>query len=115
MKNVKTLVIKRSRWLRGESNSYLLRPKDKKMCCLGFYARACGAQASDINGYCAPSEYSGFPAWLLSDDFFAGPACSSAAYKLMRANDSVNKTDKQREKIIKAEFKKRGVTVKFVP
>lgn len=32
------LIIDRSRWLRGEGcdASYLLRPADNKMCCLGF-------------------------------------------------------------------------------
>ncbi len=33
-----TLKIDRNTWLRGEGSdtSYLLRPSDKKMCCLGF-------------------------------------------------------------------------------
>lgn len=36
--------IKRSQWLRGEGseNSYLLRSKDGKKCCVGFFANACG-------------------------------------------------------------------------
>lgn len=49
-KEVKSFTVKRSKWLRGEGhgNSYLLRPNDGKMCCLGFLGIACGAEKEDI-------------------------------------------------------------------
>lgn len=49
---VTTLTIDRAAWLRGEGGilSFLLRPSDGKMCCLGFYAEACGMADKDLNG-----------------------------------------------------------------
>ena len=45
--------IKRSEWLRGEGseNSYLLRSKDGKKCCVGFFANACGLNDDVIKNY----------------------------------------------------------------
>lgn len=34
------LTIDRSKWLRGDPNSMLLRPTDGRMCCLGFLGLA---------------------------------------------------------------------------
>ena len=44
------LVIDRATWLRGEGHeqSYLLRECDGKMCCLGFFALACGLHPERI-------------------------------------------------------------------
>lgn len=40
------LIIKRPEWLRGEgcAHSYLFRPRDHKMCCLGILAHQCGIE-----------------------------------------------------------------------
>lgn len=40
--------IKRSRWGRGTGNGSLLKPSNGLLCCLGFYALACGATESQI-------------------------------------------------------------------
>lgn len=50
------VVIDRSKWLQGEYFSFLLRPRDGRMCCLGFVAKACGATNEQILGKCTPSE-----------------------------------------------------------
>lgn len=44
------LKINCNEWLRGEdsSDSFLLRPSDSKMCCLGFLARECGLTETEI-------------------------------------------------------------------
>lgn len=55
-KKLKEFTVSRKRWIRGEydsdagriGNSRLYRPEDKKMCCLGFLARASGAKVEDI-------------------------------------------------------------------
>ena len=44
--------IDRHRWLRGEVDSYLIRPRDNKMCCVGFYAvQHLKATKSEITGF----------------------------------------------------------------
>lgn len=45
-----TVVIDRSKWLRGEGgkNSFLRRESDGKQCCLGFAAIAMGATLEEI-------------------------------------------------------------------
>ncbi len=42
--------IDRATWLHGEGSlgSYLLRPSDGKMCCLGFLAKASGVSQTDL-------------------------------------------------------------------
>jgi hypothetical protein len=48
--NNMVVTIDRSKWLHGEGweVSRLLRKSDKKMCCVGFFALACGAKEKDI-------------------------------------------------------------------
>lgn len=50
------LVIDRTRWLRGEKDSFLLRELDDKMCCLGFYCIARELLEEDIEDKSDPSE-----------------------------------------------------------
>lgn len=44
------LRINRAKWLHGEGDyvSYLLRPADGKMCCLGFYGQALGVPTETL-------------------------------------------------------------------
>jgi hypothetical protein len=51
----KTLVIKRSRWLRGTEDT-CLRDGHGDMCCLGFDAWACGVSADDIENISDPCD-----------------------------------------------------------
>ncbi|SRR5258706_6565901 len=53
------LVIERSKWLHGEghSNSSLLRKRDGKMCCLGFYSLSCGLTQENIMEVPGPRDY----------------------------------------------------------
>lgn len=46
------LTIDRARWLRGEGghDSYLLRERDQKMCCIGQLAQACGVSEDALAG-----------------------------------------------------------------
>lgn len=49
---MRTLVIDRKIWLRGEGDSsgQLLRPDDGKMCCIGIYLEACGVPKELLKG-----------------------------------------------------------------
>jgi hypothetical protein len=53
---MKKLEISRKEWLRGgpSMKSFLYRPDDGKMCCLGFLGRACGLTVKEM-------EYSSYP------------------------------------------------------
>jgi hypothetical protein len=50
------LRIDRGKWLRGEGcdDSYLRRPSDEKMCCVGFYCLALGKTEKEITGIVWP-------------------------------------------------------------
>lgn len=51
----KTLIIDREIWLRGESHdSALLRPRDGKRCCLGFYCQMLGATDEEMLDVASP-------------------------------------------------------------
>lgn len=115
------LVIDRSKWLRGEGSksSFLLRFGDQKMCCLGFYLKACGLEDADILQTAAPHNLGVLnksPDWLLK------PAKSSMSYpqpstdcgKLMEINDQSDIADDAKEKEIKAVFAKHDVEVEFI-
>lgn len=54
---METLVIQRTKWLRGEHESFLLRD-DGKMCCLGFLGMKCGLSEEDIYEEQFPSDSS---------------------------------------------------------
>jgi hypothetical protein len=108
------LVIDRKRWLRGEGDrtSFLLRPSDGKMCCLGFFGLACGIPASLLDGVPAPQSVlrSEWPAWLVTRSDIPGCANpSSTCVKLMTLND-----DDPDETHIARIFREHGVEVIFV-
>lgn len=108
------LIIDREKWLRGEEsdNSFLLRKEDKKMCCLGFYALACGLDQIDICQKREPvnvcSLLSGKADWLLENGS-NGLMNSTYASELMCIND----VDGNEEKITKI-FADNGVEVEFI-
>lgn len=116
-KSVKTkkdsLIIDRKRWLRGEQGcnaSKLFRSEDKKMCCLGFFARKCGYTIKEIRNVYAPQDctLNKFPGWLV----FKG-VNTDIGVNLMTINDGVGMDNKVREKKIIKVFKKKGISVVF--
>ena len=110
------LTISRKRWLRGlkmsqNGGSYLLRQTDKKMCCLGFLALACGAKENDIAGRRCPqnvikrvAQHPTFSKLISSSGNF-----SEIARFLMDVNDG-----SADESVIKKLMAKIGVKVRFV-
>lgn len=108
------LIIDREKWLRGEGpdDSFLLRRDDKKMCCLGFYALACGLDQIDICQTREPANIVGLLVgkadWLLKLD--GGKIENSdSAKELMRINDADGD-----EKLIAQRFAENGVEVEFI-
>lgn len=131
------LIIDRLTWLRGEGegDSYLYRATDKKMCCLGFYALACGLSIKDIDSQTTPPEvhrtYGKVIAdWLLDKSKFPespGRIASDSCSLLMEVNDAYVTTHNEelddpghieseelREAKIITEFAKHGVEVEFI-
>lgn len=56
-----TVTVRRSTWLRGEGSfrSFLLRPSDGKMCCLGFCLVELGRSKEEITDKKAPNSFLG--------------------------------------------------------
>lgn len=113
------LVIDRQKWLRGEgsSNSYLLRGKDRKMCCLGFLALQCGYTQDEIIHKESPSSVGG-----LVTKFPSGLVClkrgitsnSIQCHRLMTCNDDELLSDEEREGQLIDLFHEIGIDIEFI-
>jgi hypothetical protein len=113
------LEINRAEWLRGEggSDSALLRERDNKKCCLGFFAKALGATDDDIRDIAEPGESSTcapWPAWVLTEDDDGSMVSSDAISALIQINDGQKLLERDREERIAAIFARHGVEVTFV-
>ena len=121
------LIIDRTKWLRGEDDSYLLRSRDNKMCCLGFYCLACGILEEDIIGKAEPVE-------LINEEKFSHEKIknliileyeegvdledldcdnSNVCDQLMSSNDNRKITENEREEEIAGLFASIDVDVEF--
>jgi len=113
-------IISRKRWSCGNNlpdsvaeNKLYLR-SNRKMCCLGFYARHLGNKVCDIQGIPTPAQTGknvNWPEWMLAP--FHNVSWDTNL--LMQINDNSNLSGPAREKKIKSIFAKHGVKVKFVP
>lgn len=103
------LKIVRNRWLRGEGSeeSYLLRRRDKKQCCVGFYALALGLKEEDIVGHKVLRDIVSVPA-------AQNPIWPGEMARLYHDNDDENITDTAREAKIKDIFARHNVEVEFI-
>jgi hypothetical protein len=113
------LIIDRERWLRGEGadESYLLRSRDSKMCCLGFFGLACNLTENQIINECMPnafslSQVSWNQDWLFDQN--NRRALSQETKSLLIINDTVNLNSDERERRIKEIFARHNVEVEFV-
>jgi hypothetical protein len=119
---ITTFTIDRAKWLNGSiPDDSALRDTKGRMCCLGFYAKACGVKAKPLTGKGYPHQLTiGLPNemdWLIesANTDGRGGHGSNAAYNLVRANDDdmAGITRRERERSIKAQFRAAGITVKF--
>lgn len=137
--NVKSFIIDRTNWLRGEGSkaSRLLRPTDEKMCCVGIYLKACGVPRDQLLDTAAVESrrlVSGglsldsvsdtklaipiLPegaSWL-RDDFkhCSGPTPAASALYSMNDYQASDMPERYREEGIRNLFAKQGVEVTFV-
>lgn len=98
-------IVNRNRWYRGKKDSCLLNT-DGKMCCLGFLAKQCGYSDEDIFKHWYPEsvkDNSKFPNSVLGKD----------VVEIVKINDDPNISEDVRETLLKHEFNKNGILVKF--
>jgi len=111
----KVLVIDRSLWLRGEGSQHsrLLRKRDDKMCCLGFYLESCGTERKAMVEKSAP--------WQLGVNlapearWLRGTTGDNSrdASNLIDTNDDTEMPADLREERIVHLFAKQGISVEF--
>ncbi len=106
--DVDKFTINRKSWLHGQ-DSFAMLDKNK-MCCLGFYAKACGLQDKEIKYALSPqSVKASWKTKLLVD----GKNSSSCA-DIIFVNDSAYFKDEQRERLLKKKFKTLGIILEFI-
>jgi hypothetical protein len=119
MKLPMKLTISRAQWLRGEGSeaSYLLRESDGKMCCLGFYALACGIPQDDIIFIPAPSkiDYRLVECTHINQLVTSDLENTELCCDLMNINDRISITEERREEEIITKMATINVQVEFVP
>lgn len=120
------LTIDRSKWLRGEGagDSYLLRERDGKMCCLGFWCLVKGLTAEQITGRTTPSQIPNVLEAAPSTKPLLESCCSGDAghfadsdlcNALTETNDAQTLTEAAREAQLTEQFRDGlGVTITFV-
>src|SRR5689334_10270078 len=114
MQKPEQIVINRSTWIRGIgcTDSALLRRG--KMCCLGFYAKACGVSDEQMDQIKTPRillSIRGIQLPGLLCDFGGLLSENDVTQALITANDTTIPDEPQREATIVEHFAKIGVTV----
>ena len=115
----KTFTIERSKWLRGEDEdeSYLLRPRDGKMCCLGQVGQQCGLTDDQLaNKKALPSVQTNVSIDGLTRESKWGDGLFSTdvAAEMMIVNDVVGTSDEDRESRLSELAQQAGFSLKFV-
>jgi hypothetical protein len=114
LKNVRSFVIDRNVWARGEKDNVLLDSTTGKMCCLGIYLKACGASDKRLKNVGSPSDAGDadtLPKWMVGEVFGFSADDAPTVRKLIRVNDA--KAPKDREGKIAKLFAEAGVKVRF--
>ena len=107
------LIIDREIWLRGETDSYLMRESDGKKCCLGIYLESCGVDSNSLkqitDAPALPVELPEQAGWLMD-----GNVNSDLGAHLMSANDDGQIRPIEREREIRHFFYQVGITLRFI-
>ncbi len=131
---VDKFTITRSLWARGGHPNTSLLDIEGKMCCLGFYALACGYQKTDILNLGEPHEINAhnkdiplfYPSWLViaeevpnecehweAESYHMEYGVNDDGGELMKYNDSDRLSESEREAKVAEVFARHGVTVEF--
>ena len=103
----KQFTVYRSRWFRGKGDMYsrLLRKRDKKMCCVGFLAEACGFAPKDIEDRPTLAEIKvDVPAEMknLAQDIMNNTL-------IYCTNDRTDMSEEERERALRQQFRQLGI------
>ncbi len=111
------VIIDRTNWLRGEgpSDSYLLRSRDSKMCCLGFVAVSAGATREAITDRETPadSDVEACLTGLVAEDGDLD-INTMVCDRMMTINDDSLLSDAEREQRLIEEASSIGYELEFV-
>ncbi len=115
---MKKFTVITSKWFRGNGigGSYLYRPEDGKMCCLGFLGEACGLSKEELANHPTPGSVSNpekFPSELIKDNGGLYKDNSTLSLKLMLLNDSVHILEQERRSELAKLFKSIDIEVTF--
>ncbi len=116
MKEITELVIDRSKWMRGALvNETCLLDEDGKMCCLGFYALACGAGKDEIRNVFEPDGLAfHVPGLTERGEGEAGILRNTAFTRsAVPINDTRSMGEDQREEALIDLFKENDVSLSF--
>jgi hypothetical protein len=119
---MRTLTIDRTKWIRGEGHdrSALLRPDNRKMCCLGFDAISRGYTEEEILDIKTPHR---LPLAELKFPEFCYYRGLGYAYhltrtdlldKIMMVNDEQEREEVGRETLLTDLFKEAGIQLEFI-
>lgn len=118
---MKILEIDRRTWLRGEGGdcSMLLRPKDKKMCCLGFLCLHQGVTEDVIEAISSPADLIGQEnrdkvSFLINDDNFIVDNVNLVNLAIDINDDDENLDNEIRERMLRRVFKEWGIDLVFI-
>lgn len=119
--------VKRSEWVRGDGSiSALLlsennrRPDspERKRCCLGFFANACGIPDEELEERPSPASVSAFGVSTDWDALSYGSGLSADdtehCREIITCNDTAGATDTRREKELRRLFDEIGHEIVFV-
>jgi hypothetical protein len=131
VKKIKTLIIDRKTWARGNISTSSLLNEENMKCCLGFAAeQICHASKKEILNMSTPGDvprvFRRGLSWLIDNYNYNNNNnnnnnnnfSSDIAMDLMKINDdgspTSDKANKSRESKIKRRFAKHGIIVKFI-
>ena len=125
LKKPEVFTIDRSKWVQGgsEFRNILGAPKllneEGNMCCLGFYSKACGVPDKELAHQSLPAQLDVRVPYLTTKESWGEINNSDLAEKLAAVNDHDSDagwgalTLKKKEKLIRENFKKIDVKVRF--
>lgn len=114
------VIVDRRRWLRGigSIHSSLFDDVNKKMCCIGFAARACGCSIDQIRDRpspaCVATTYPDMAKARLARFITAEGDNSGSTERMMEINDNTSISDEEREDRLKKWGKKLNIQFTFV-
>ena len=109
-----TFTVKRSKWYRGQGGDFsaLLLRNDGKRCCIGFVGQQCGIPDKALLNRAVAFDVRDdrWPKWILE----VNKSASTDIYEAYGVNDSATISDAERERRLKAIFKRNGDRIRFV-